>query len=151
MLFDLIISRLENALPHAAEIKPKVSKRGVDWHLEHCLKIINAICQTAAESKPADYKPKFTLTKYYILWTGKIPRGKAPSPKLFNNKETIDVSTLPGRLEEVKVSLTLLSGLNPKQHFRHPFFGDLKLSEAKKFIVIHTSHHLNIIDDILKC
>jgi hypothetical protein len=141
---------LEQAIPDASKSNPAVSKRGVDWHLEHSLKIINAICKTIAKSNQEDYTPKFSFVKYYILWTGNIPRGKAPSPKPFNNKDAVDASRLSGWLEEAKLSLTTLHNLNPKQHFRHPFFGDLKLKEAKRFITIHTAHHLNIIDDIVK-
>lgn len=145
-----MITRLENALPKAATINPKVSKRGVDWHLEHSLKIINSICDTLVASDPKAFKPKFSIIKTLILWTGKMPRGKAPSPKPFNNKEEIDREQLPIYLKKAKEALVSIENLPAKSHFPHPMFGHLNLKEGKKFIEIHTNHHLAIIDDILK-
>lgn len=150
MPFKNILTRLERAIEHASKNAPEVSARGVDWHLEHSLKIINSICKTLAESKPENYKPKFNIGKYYILWSNGIPRGKGRSPTAFNNKEAIDASKLPERLENAKKNLASLDGLHAKHHFPHPMFGDLNLKEAKKFIHIHTAHHLKIMDEIIK-
>lgn len=144
-----MLSRLENALPHANKSKSNISSRGVDWHLEHSLKIILAISKTLIDSKPEDFKPQFSFSKYYILWTNRIPRGKARSPKPFNNLEPIDHSSLSKRLEKAQKSLSFLDSLHPKQHFQHPVFGDLNLAQSKKFIHIHTSHHLDIIEEII--
>ena len=149
MPFTSILNRLENAIPYADKVYEKVSQRGVDWHLEHSLKIVNSICKTLVGSKEEDYAPKFSLPKYYILWTNKIPRGKARSPKIFNTKETVDTSTFPEFLEKTKQRLVSIENLKAQQHFRHPLFGDLKLKAAKKFINIHTSHHLDIIEEII--
>ena len=150
MPFTEILSRLEKAIPHAEKANDKISRRGVDWHLEHSLKIIQSICKNMAESKPEAYSPKFNLVKYYILWTGKIPRGKGKSPKLFNNKESIDTSKLSYHLDAAKDALKTIRNLHPNQHFPHPLFGDLNVEKAYKFINIHTKHHLDIIDDIVK-
>lgn len=149
MPFTDIIKRLEQALPQADKINTDVSKRGVDWHLEHSLKIIKSISNTVAASDPKDFTPKFHMGKYYILWTNQIPRGKGRSPKPFDNKDAIDISKLPERFEDAKKGLASLESLHPKQHFRHPMFGDLNLKQAKKFIKIHTTHHLDIIEEIV--
>lgn len=149
MAFQNILHRLEQALPHADKAAPKISERGVDWHLEHSLKIIKSISETVAESKPEDFKPKFNIGKYFILWSNSIPRGKGRSPKPFNNLDDIDHSRLPQRLADAKDALKLLDGLHAKQHFRHPMFGDLNLAQSKKFINIHTAHHLDIIEEII--
>lgn len=149
MPFEEILSRLEKALPHANKQNDHISARGVDWHLEHSLKIINSICNTLIDSKPEDYTPKFSLAKYYILWSKSIPRGKGRSPKPFNNKGVVDTSKLPEYLTQAKERLNSIQDLHPKQHFRHPMFGDLELQHAKKFINIHTAHHLDIIEEII--
>lgn len=60
-MFNTIIQRLENAIPYADQIKPEVSQRGVDWHLEHALKIIASICNTLVASDPKNYKPNFSI------------------------------------------------------------------------------------------
>lgn len=150
MSYNSITLRIEDALQHVDKVNLSVSNRGVDWHLEHSLKIIASICNTLVASDPKNYKPKFSLVKYYILWTGKIPRGKARSPKPFNNKEEINRAALAELFTEAKKALENIEGLPEHSHFPHPLFGDLKLSEAKKFIVIHTDHHLKIMEDIIK-
>lgn len=149
MSFSQMLSRLENALPQADKNNSNISARGVDWHLEHSLKIITAICKTVSNSKPEEFKPNFNIGKYYILWTNRIPRGKARSPKPFNNLEAIDHSSLPQSLKKAQKSLSMLNSLHPKQHFEHPMFGDLNLAQSKKFIHIHTAHHLDIIEEII--
>ena len=149
MSFSQMLLRLENALPQADKSNSNISARGVDWHLEHSLKIITAICKTVSNSKPEKFKPNFNIYKYYILWSNRIPRGKARSPKPFNNLEAIDHSSLPQSLKKAQKSLSMLNGLHPKQHFEHPMFGDLNLAQSKKFIHIHTAHHLDIIEEII--
>jgi hypothetical protein len=114
------------------------------------MQIIKYICAALTAFKPAHYKPKFSFIKYYILWTSRIPRGWARSPILFNNKGEVKWSKLKGQLKEVRIGLRTLGDLNPKQHFQHPLFGHLNLKQAKMFIQIHTIHHLNIVNDILK-
>jgi hypothetical protein len=149
MSFSKMLHRLENALPQADKSNSNISARGVDWHLEHSLKIIIAICKTVSNSKPEKFKPNFNIGKYYILWSNRIPRGKARSPKPFNNLEAIDHSSLPQSLKKAQKSLSMLNSLHPKQHFEHPMFGDLNLAQSKKFIHIHTAHHLDIIEEII--
>jgi hypothetical protein len=149
MSFSKMLHRLENALPQADKSNSNISARGVDWHLDHSLKIITAICKTVSNSKPEYFKPNFNISKYYILWSGRIPRGKARSPKPFNNLEAIDHSSLPQSLKEAQKSLSVLDSLHRKQHFKHPMFGDLNLAQSKKFIHIHTAHHLDIIEEII--
>ena len=149
MSFSKMLHRLENALPQADKSNSNISARGVDWHLDHSLKIITAICKTVNNSKPEYFKPNFNISKYYILWTNRIPRGKARSPKPFNNLKAIDHSSLPQSLKEAQKFLSVLDSLHPKQHFKHPMFGDLNLAQSKRFIHIHTAHHLDIIEEII--
>ena len=147
--FKNMLLRLESLIPHAEKINPQVSRREVGWHLEHSLKIICSIGKALVNSKPEDYSSKFNIAKYYVLWSKSIPRGRGRSPKSFNNKQTVDISNLPKLLEDVKSTLPILENLHPKQHFRHPLFGDLNLNQGKTFILIHTNHHLDIIEAIL--
>ena len=56
---------------------PSVSSSSVGWHLLHNLQVINGVVATLAASNPAEYAPKHTFRKWYVLLTKKIPRGKA--------------------------------------------------------------------------
>jgi hypothetical protein len=147
--FKNMILRLESLMPHADKINPAVSAREVAWHLEHSLKIICSICKTLVNSRPENYSSNFNVSKYCVLWSKRIPRGKGRSPKHFNNRQVINISGLPKLLKDAESALADLENLDPKQHFRHPLFGDLNLSQGKKFILIHTNHHLDIINEIL--
>ena len=148
-MFTKLLKELEASLHHAKKNAPAVSHRGVDWHLDHTLKIINSICETLKKSNPDEFKPKFSLMKSFILFTGYIPRGKGKSPAPFNNKGTIDEENLKVLLQEAKESLESLDDLPQNSHFPHPYFGSLNLKQAKKFIAIHSNHHLKIIKDIV--
>tara|TARA_Y100000385_G_scaffold284987_1_gene344032 strand:- start:266 stop:703 length:438 start_codon:yes stop_codon:yes gene_type:complete len=144
-----MVLRLKSLIPHADKINPAISAREVGWHLEHSLKIICSICKTLVNSRPENYASSFNVVKYYILWSKRIPRGKVRSPKHFNNKQAINIPGLHKLLKDAVSALADLENLHPKQHFRHPLFGDLNLSQGKKFILIHTNHHLDIADEIL--
>lgn len=149
-MYSNLLKNLEAMLPLAEKTNPNISQRGVDWHLEHTLKIIISIGKTLEDSKPENFKPRFSLMKSVILLTGYIPRGRAKSPKPFNNKEQIDHSQLPQLLASATTMLERIDRLPPNSYFEHPYFGHLNLAQAKKFILFHSNHHLKIMQDIVK-
>ena len=40
--------------------------------------------------------------------------------------------------------------LHANSNFKHPYFGVLNLKMTKRFLEIHTNHHLKIIKEILQ-
>lgn len=149
MALENLMQKIETKLPHSDKSNAKVSARGVDWHLDHSLKIIAAIAETLKKSDPSQYKPKFSIVKEFILFTGYMPRGKAPSPKPFNQLESIDPEQLKVGFEKAKEAIKGLENLPPNAYFSHPMFGHLNLKVGIKFIKIHSEHHLKIMDDII--
>jgi len=147
-MFTQLVLRFEASLTYADKSAPVISDRGVDWHLEHCLKIVVAISDTLEQSNPNEYRPKFSFWKSIILWTGYMPRGRAKSPKPFNNLEKVNIAQLPELLTKAKLALAKLDSLPANSFFKHPMFGHLNLSETKRFIFIHSNHHLKIVDEI---
>ncbi len=149
-MFEKLTEEIEQYIPHASKAADKVSKRGVDWHLDHTLRIILSICRTLKESRPENYRPRFNLIGFLILKTGYIPRGKAKAPRAFDSKKRVSEERLRGLLEEARGELRDIEGLPPKSFFPHPYFGDLNLKQSHRFIVVHSRHHLKIVRDIVR-
>jgi hypothetical protein len=143
------LQELEDLIPHAAKSAPAVSKRGVDWHLDHSLKIIASISTVLKKSNPADFKPRFSFWKWVILGTGYIPKGRSRSPKPFNQLESIDPASLLPLLEKAKLATQDLEKLPKNAYFEHPFFGHIAQKDAIKFINIHSWHHIKIAKEIV--
>jgi hypothetical protein len=148
MVLEKEIKELEEMMSFSTLRKESVSKRGIDWHIDHCLKIICGVSDLLKSSNPEDYKWKFNAVRLYIFAKGSIPRGKARSPKLVNNKEEIIHQDLVTQLEVAKNNVVGLENLPPKANFKHPYFGYIKRDKTIKFLALHTNHHLKIMRDI---
>lgn len=145
-----IIEELSSYLNSSEVLEVKVSNWSVGAHIEHCTKVIVGICTTLEQSNPDDYRKKFSLAQKIIFASGKIPRGKGKSPKRVVPDLTSSISQIQKYLEKAEEKLNAIESLPEKSHFNHPNFGSLDLKRAKKFIDIHTNHHIAIIKDIIK-
>jgi hypothetical protein len=53
-------------------------------------------------------------------------------------------------IKDTEKILPLFESWKYNSHYAdHPFFGHLTFSQAKRNIIVHTHHHLKIINDIL--
>lgn len=144
-----LATQLETLIPMADQRNESVSQASVGWHIAHALLVIDKTVESLAISQAADYKSKFSLWKMLVLLSGKIPRGRAKSPQKVMPEKDISQLTLKQQMAGVKNQILRLNSLPAYTFFRHPIFGDLKLKTSKKFLRIHTRHHLAIINDIL--
>ncbi|MGB0839913.1 MAG: hypothetical protein ACPGXL_07220, partial [Chitinophagales bacterium] len=144
------IASIEHLISYADLSNEKVSQKGIDWHLDHTLKVIIQVSQILTKSDPKRYKWRPNIGRFLIINMGIFPRGRAKAPKSVNNKAPIDVDDLWLQLEEVKKELRDLDKLPAKAYFKHPYLGRLDLRASKRFLTVHTRHHLKIIQDILK-
>ena len=144
------LTELASFIKAGDQLKPKVSSKGTYWHLDHSLQVLHAISEVLTNSKPEDYRPKFSLPKLMIMTTGFIPRGKGRAPKQSLPTGDISKEELFSSLEKIKEAIKNLNDLSKNHHFRHPLFGDLNLKDTIKFMGIHTHHHLKIMRDIAK-
>ncbi len=131
-------------------VNKTVSNAAVGWHIQHTLQVINGICLTLMRSKEKNYNRTFNFKKTYILLTGHFPRGKAKAPKVTNDTEDITLEAIQKHLSNSYRLLEKVKQLPKNSHFNHSIFGKLNLKESKKFLRIHTEHHLKIIRSILK-
>ncbi len=143
------ISEMEALIPKIAFVNEKVSAASIGWHLEHTLMVLERSLTALPSSVIADFKPKSSFRKTIILFTKKIPRGVAKAPKGVRPiPEEISNENLNSRISSVKKLLEAIPSLPSQHFFPHPFFGDLKLKQAIRFLEIHTNHHLKIMREM---
>jgi hypothetical protein len=145
-----LLQQLESHISNFEKTNPKVSNSTVGWQIDHCLLVINGIIGQLEISDPLKYQPKWTFPKFMVFTTGKIPRGKAQAPKVVIPNQVATQEELLAKLAAAKNNVLKLDSFSENQFFNHPFFKDLNVKQTKKFLTIHTKHHLKIIQDILK-
>jgi len=140
---------IEEYLEKSRQSKTEVSSKGVDWHLDHSLKVINGVCVALEKSDPALYKWTFNATRVFIFLVKRFPRGKAKAPKRVLPPEIIVKEDISKQIVVAKEKLSTITNLPSKSNFMHPYFGMLNLKQTQKFLQLHTVHHLKICKDII--
>lgn len=149
MVLKKEMDSLNQMISHADKIKKSVSIAGIDWHIDHSLRVISGVCSALQKSDPKDYRWKFNLTKLYIFTRKSIPRGKAKAPKQVVSTEKIEIKNLMEQYRDALKLLISIENISKNSHFKHPYFGVLNLKETERFLIIHTQHHLKIMQDII--
>jgi hypothetical protein len=148
---EALIRQLECKILAQTATNTSVSAASVGWHIEHSLLVVNSIMNTLQKSDPAQYKWKFNLNKLLVMSVlNKMPRGRGKAPEVVKPKGDFTSESLKNHVESTIKRLPALNSLDSNSHFKHPYFGQLNLKSAIHFIEIHTKHHLEIVDDILK-
>lgn len=145
-----LLDELENKLPFAEQKKESVSLVNIGWHIEHSLLAFIKMISAVEHSNPADYKWKFNPKRFIVLTMGKIPRGRARVPDSVKPAGEMNRATISGLVEKAKQKSAVFEKLGHDKFFTHPVFGDLRKKQASRIIAIHTQHHINIINDILR-
>ncbi len=144
-----LLKELDSKINVQERVSEKVSASFVGWHIEHALLTIDIITEALAHSNPDKFKRRFSLAAGYVFTTGKIPRGRAQAPDSIRPKNNFDAASLKEHIYITNEKIKVLETLTRNHHFEHPFFGELNLKPAMKFLFIHTKHHLHIINDII--
>ncbi|MEM8999401.1 MAG: DUF1569 domain-containing protein [Bacteroidota bacterium] len=144
------LTELKGYMKYRDCVNIEVSKVPVAWHLDHSLRTINEIYKAVKNSDPEQYRSDINLGRSLVLFTNKIPRGKAKAPTIVVPPDTIYTDSLQLHFNEAWTTMKAYDSLPKKAFFTHPYLGFLKKRTAKRFIEIHTEHHLKIIRDILK-
>lgn len=145
-----LVHELENKILHCEKINTKISEATVGWHIQHSLLVALQIIQAAERSNPADYRYKFNLPKFLVYTFNKIPRGKAKAPERVTPREAFNEEALKKDFQVLKSRLAVLDALEPDNFIIHPIFGHLHLKASIKMLKLHTKHHIDIINDIIK-
>ncbi|MBL0355605.1 MAG: DinB family protein [Chitinophagaceae bacterium] len=145
-----LLNQIETKISHFERINHAVSKSDVGWHIEHSLLTLTGITNALEKSNPKDYEWKFNFIRMVVLTMKKIPRGRAKTPEVVQPKVKYDIESLTNHLLKTRAKIDELQALDKNKYFEHPFFGKLKLKQTINFLEIHTQHHLNIINEILR-
>ncbi len=144
-----LLDALEKKLHHHDAINIKVSQREVSWHVAHSLKVVSEVVAAVQNSNPQAYQWKFNWVRSLVYTLNFFPRGRGRAPKSVLPADNISITMLRDEFNVVRKAILQLEHLGAKSHFQHPYFGALNLKQTKKFLALHTKHHLKIIDDIL--
>jgi len=144
------IHTLETHVENHTISNPKKSEGSIAWHVDHSLKVINNVCAAMQTSDATTYKNNFSFLGKVFFTLGFFPRGKVKAPKHVTPPETISKEDLLAQIELAKANVNTLENLNKNAYFKHPFFGNVNTTRVFRFLMLHTNHHLKIIDDILK-
>ncbi|MEM6804471.1 MAG: DUF1569 domain-containing protein [Bacteroidota bacterium] len=146
---DTKLAEVEAYIEQRDEINLEVSQSNVAWHLDHILKVNNSVYGAIADSDPAAYDKDFNLLRFLVLTTGNIPRGAGKAPESVRPPDNIRTEDMYAQLETMKTNLVKLEELDADSYMDHPVFGVLDKKQVKRFMKVHTEHHLKIIRDIL--
>jgi Protein of unknown function (DUF1569) len=145
-----LVNQLESNINSKDVVNKQVSQVDVSWHLAHSVKVLHNIIKVLQSSNPDDYRWRFNRSRSFVYFINFIPRGKGKSPKSVIPAEEISKEELHKDIATVRQLLEELQNLDSKSNFTHPYFGQLNLKQTKKFLALHTKHHLKIIEDIIK-
>jgi hypothetical protein len=145
-----IIDELSSKIDQYEKINAKISSASVGWHIAHSTIVIKQIVEQLEKSEPATYKWKFSMPRLIVFLMNKIPRGKAKAPKSVQVDDNFTIEILKKYIDVAKEKVKLLDSMDSKKNFLHPYFGMLRTKSTLKFLLIHTNHHLQIIDDAIK-
>lgn len=144
------LNQIEDYIQHSEAINTKVSKVTVAWHLDHSLKVFNAVLTNMQKSDPSTYKDNFSFVGRVIFALKYIPRGKAKAPKHVMASEKIIIEDIKSQLAESRQHIETINSLDTNAYFKHPMFGNVNKPRVVRFLDAHTNHHLKIVKSILK-
>ncbi len=130
-------------------LNKNISMASVKWHLQHSLLVINKVISAIMASDPETFKSEFNFKRSLVFFLNKIPRGKGKAPKQVLPDDNISKESIEKELDKLRANLVELNTLDKNAYFHHPYFGNLNLKHTKRFLQIHTNHHLKIVEDIL--
>ena len=145
---EALLKQLESYLELHQKLNNTISNETIGWHIAHSCQVINTITNAIVHSDASKAKPKFSFLYHLIMLTNHIPRGKVNAPNIVIPKNTITRDEIVEEIELAKANLQTLASTHQNKYFTHPIFGDLDVPKTLRFFIVHTNHHLKIIQDI---
>ncbi|MEM7163176.1 MAG: DUF1569 domain-containing protein [Bacteroidota bacterium] len=149
-MISKLLKEINSHLKSIDKKNEKVSRSSVGWQLDHCTRTMCTIGKALIKSEPQTFKRTFAWKWLIISGLQYIPRGKGRAPKIAVNPNEITAEELKTLIQNAESIWKKVEQLDKNAFFAHPYFGNLNKRQAKKFVKIHTRHHLKIVRDILK-
>jgi hypothetical protein len=140
--------QLHTYVNDADKINTSVSIVNVGWHIEHSLLVIIKMISALTASDPAQYKWKFNLARAIVFTINKFPRGKGKAPDAVSPKQT-EKTDFDALFTKTREKIEELKKADPNKFYKHNIFGVLNKKNTFIVLDIHTSHHIQIIKDII--
>jgi len=145
----LAIKALESQIKNHNISNHKISKTDIAWHIDHSLKVVNNVSLALQASDPKTYVNNFSFLGKLFFTLGFFPRGKAKAPKHVRPPEIITKEDLVSQIELAKTNVDTIASLEKNAYFKHPLFGNVNTPRIYRFLMIHTNHHIKIVNDIM--
>jgi hypothetical protein len=143
-------------LTRSAELSSR-NERVSAWclaeQIDHVTKVTASVVEVLADANAPPLSRGLNFVGRLLLLSGWIPRGVGKSPRRLTGTPvpTPDLDAALARLVAAFDALPferLRASRVPI--VRHPKFGGLTPPQALRFLVVHTKHHLKIVDEILR-
>lgn len=145
-----LLQDLEQKIELGNQRDETISEASVIWHINHSFMVVNEVSKAIFVSNPLDYQWKFNKNKFVVFLLNKIPRGKAKAPAKSRPFENFDSESTQKLYNEMLENLLQMKNIDKNCNFKHPIFGVINKKDTLKFLYIHTKHHANIVDEVLK-
>ncbi|GAL75017.1 hypothetical protein JCM19275_1056 [Nonlabens ulvanivorans] len=147
---DKEFHKIESYLMVMDEANLEVSEAPVKWHLFHSLQVINGVLKEAEHSNPDEYNSKTNFQWRFVSVFNKIPRNKVTAPDKVNPSYNITKKQILEELKKARKSIEGWRDLEKNNFYKHAVLMNLNKRKIRKFLRVHSRHHLKIIQDILK-
>jgi DinB family protein len=158
--YDAIEALLALDPARLAEIRAAVSGWSAEQHLAHVtlaneLVLRNVKSLSTGQGLLVHRGGEPVAGTREILVAGRIPRGRAQSPRIVRPPERVQRELLGGWLHDGRAALAELRAFpasvlaSGELKISHQILGPLDLTEWARFGVVHTEHHLAIARELL--
>ena len=127
---------------------PLVSNWSSGQHIEHLYKAYKEIYAELLKGEK-HFPTRGWLLKYFILFTGFIPRGKGQAPDFsLPQKQDYSAETLDTLIEDCDQLQIKIFELPESVYIHHPILGKLSKKQTIRFLEIHDHHHIKIMKQV---
>ncbi len=144
---DRQFERMRTLVQRAQERDEAVSGWTVGDHLEHICTVAAGFGVVLITGRGPVFEAAMPEARHMVLSDGHIPRGKIKAPPAASPKGLASIDAYTRMLDKTLTRLKSAAQQPDERTADHPLLGTMTRDEVLRFVVVHTAHHLGIIDD----